>query len=115
MQESVKNMKKLFSVLFFFCLIQSVCYSAPNYDPNNVTTEWDPTYNIQLRNKLEDEFDKKYCKPPVEYTDKYGTFYSKTTCNFPKNGYYKEVLEPYILQSKNMAELPQKRYKTESK
>ena len=95
-------MKKLFSVLFFFCLIQSASYSAPNYDPNNVTTEWDPTYNIQLRNKLKDEYFKRH---NIDDHHMDGGPYA----------YYKEVLEPYILQSKNMSELPQKRYKIESK
>lgn len=52
--------KKLFSVLLFLCLFQCVALSAPNYDPNNVTTEWDPTYNINLRKKLENEFYKRH-------------------------------------------------------
>lgn len=101
-KESVYNMKRLFSVLFLFCLVQSVCYSAPNYDPNNVTTEWDPTYNVQLRNKLEDEFDKRH---NIDDHHMDGGPYA----------YYREVLVPYDLNKKKMKDLPQKQYKIETK
>lgn len=94
--------KKLFSVLLFLCLFQCVALSAPNYDPNNVTTEWDPTYNINLRKKLENEFYKRH------YIDEHHT-------SADVDSYYKEVLEPYIKQSKNISDLPQKQYKIETK
>lgn len=90
-------MKKLFSVLFLFCLIQSVSYSY-----TLEVTEYDPTYNVQLRNKLEDEYFKRH---NIDDHHMDGGPYA----------YYKEVLEPYILQSKNISELPQKHYKIESK
>jgi len=102
--------KKLFSVLLFLCLFQSVVYSY-----TLEVTEWDPTYNTNLRNKLEKEFDSKYCKPPVEYTDENGTFHSDIECLDKMGAYYKEVLEPYIKQSKDISDLPQKHYKIETK
>lgn len=94
--------KKLFSVLLFLCLFQCVALSAPNYDPNNVTTEWDPTYNINLRKKLENEFYKRH------YIDEH-----HTSANV--DSYYKEVLEPYELNKKKWSEVPKKYYKIETK
>ncbi len=107
--------KKLFSVLLFLCLFQCVALSAPNYDPNNVTTEWDPTEDTNLKNKLKDSFYSKYCKPPVEYTDENGTFHSDIECLDKMGAYYKEVLEPYELNKKKWSEVPQKYYKIETK
>ena len=97
MQESIKNMKKLFSVLFLFCLIQSASYSY-----TLEVTEYDPTYNIQLRNKLEDEFDKRH---NIDDHHMDGGPYA----------YYREVLVPYDLNKKKMKDLPQKQYKIETK
>lgn len=76
--------------------------SAPNYDPNNVTTEWNQTEDTKLYNKLENEFYKRH------YIDEH-----HTSANV--DSYYKEVLEPYIKQSKNISDLPQKQYKIETK
>lgn len=89
--------KKLFSVLLFLCLFQSVVYSY-----TLEVTEWDPTYNINLRKKLENEFYKRH------YIDEHHT-------SADVDSYYKEVLEPYIKQSKNISDLPQKQYKIETK
>ncbi len=89
--------KKLFSVLLFMCLFQSVVYSY-----TLEVTEWDPTYNINLRKKLENEFYKRH------YIDEHHT-------SADVDSYYKEVLEPYIKQSKNISDLPQKQYKIETK
>lgn len=89
--------KKLFSVLLFLCLFQSVVYSY-----TLEVTEWDQTYNINLRKKLENEFYKRH------YIDEHHT-------SADVDSYYKEVLEPYIKQSKNISDLPQKQYKIETK
>lgn len=89
--------KKLFSVLLFLCLFQSVVYSY-----TLEVTEWDPTYNINLRKKLDEAYWKKH------YVDEH-------TINGGPDAYYKEVLEPYIKQSKNISDLPQKQYKIETK
>lgn len=102
--------KKLFSVLLFLCLFQSVVYSY-----TLEVTEWDQTEDTNLKNKLKDSFYSKYCKPPVEYTDENGTFISETHCNFPPDGYYKEVLEQYELNKKKWSEVPKKYYKIETK
>ena len=79
------------------CLFQSVVYSY-----TLEVTEWDPTYNINLRKKLENEFYKRH------YIDEHHT-------SADVDSYYKEVLEPYIKQSKNISDLPQKQYKIETK
>lgn len=102
--------KKLFSVLLFMCLFQSVVYSY-----TLEVTEWDQTEDTNLKNKLKDSFYSKYCKTPVEYTDENGTFISETHCNFPPDGYYKEVLEQYELNKKKWSEVPKKYYKIETK
>lgn len=89
--------KKLFSVLLFLCLFQSVVYSY-----TLEVTEWDPTYNTNLRKKLDEAYWKRH------YVDEH-------TINGGPDAYYKEVLEPYIKQSKNISDLPQKQYKIETK
>lgn len=94
--------KKLFSVLLFLCLFQCVALSAPNYDPNNVTTEWDPTEDTQLYKKLDEAYWKNH------YVDEH-------TINGGPDAYYKEVLEPYELNKKKWSEVPKKYYKIETK
>ena len=94
--------KKMFSVLLFLCLFQGVALSAPNYDPNNVTTEWDPTEDTNLKNRLKNEFYKRH------YVDEH-------TINGGPNAYYKEVLEPFELNKKKWSEVPKKYYKIETK
>lgn len=89
--------KKLFSVLLFLCLFQSVVYSY-----TLEVTEWDPTYNINLRKKLENEFYKRH------YIDEHHT-------SADVDSYYKEVLEPYELNKKKWSEVPKKYYKIETK
>ena len=91
---------KTFILFFVFFLISSVGYSAPNYDKNNVTTEWDSSENISLLNKLEKEYDKRHTV-------------DEEHMNGGPEAYYREVLVPYIKQSKNMKELPQKKYTIE--
>lgn len=89
--------KKLFSVLLFLCLFQSVVYSY-----TLEVTEWDQTEDTKLYNKLENEFYIRH------YIDEHHT-------SAGVDSYYKEVLEPYIKQSKNISDLPQKQYKIETK
>lgn len=93
-------MKKVFILFFVFFSISSVGYSAPNYDKNNVTTEWDPSENIAFRNKLEKEYWKKH------YVD-------EETINGGPEAYYREVLVPYSLNKKKMEDLPKRYYKIE--
>lgn len=89
--------KKLFSVLLFLCLFQSVVYSY-----TLEVTEWDQTEDTKLYNKLENEFYKRH------YIDEH-----HTSANV--DSYYKEVLEPYELNKKKWAEVPKKYYKIETK
>jgi len=88
-------MKRLFILFFVFCFISSV---ANSYTIE--VTEWDPSENIALRNKLEDEYWKRH------YVD-------EETINGGPEAYYNEVLEPYILKSKNMKDLPQRKFRIE--
>lgn len=88
-------MKKAFILFFVFYFISSVAHSY-----TIEVTEWDPSENIALRNKLEDEFDKRH------YVD-------EETINAGPEAYYNEVLEPYIINKKNMEDLPQKKFRIE--
>ena len=88
-------MKKAFILFFVFCFVSSVAHSY-----TIEVTEWDPSENIALRNKLEDEFDKRH------YVD-------EEHMNGGPEAYYNEVLEPYILKSKKMEDWPKRYYKIE--
>ena len=89
--------KKLFSVLLFMCLFQSVVYSY-----TLEVTEWDQTEDTNLKNRLKNEFYKRH------YIDQHHT-------SADVDSYYKEVLEPYELNKKKWAEVPKKYYKIETK
>ena len=93
-------MKRLFILFLAIYFISSVVYSEPYYDKNNITVEYDPAYNVALRQKLEDEYWKRH------YVD-------EETINGGPEAYYNEVLEPYILKSKNMKDLPQRKFRIE--
>ena len=93
-------MKRFFILFFVFYFISSVVYSEPYYDKNNITIEYDPAYNVALRNKLEDEFDKRH------YVD-------GEHMNGGPEAYYREVLVPYSLNKKKMEDLPKRYYKIE--
>ena len=82
--------KRFLLVLFLFFMTSSVCFSAPNYDPNLKPIVYDVSYNVALRNKLEDDFHKKYA-PKVTVTKDTVTY----TYNYPPNAYAREVIEPY--------------------
>jgi len=88
-------MKRFFILFFVFYFISSAAY------PYTIeVTEWDPSENIALRNKLENEFDKRH-------------YVNEEHMNGGPEAYYNEVLEPYILKSKNMKDLPQRKFRIE--
>ena len=93
-------MKRIFVLLFVFYLFTQAGYSAPNYDKNNITTEWDPAENIALRNKLEEEYYKRHT-------------IDEHHMNGGPEAYYREVLVPYCLNKKKMEDLPKRYYKIE--
>ena len=88
-------MKRLFVLFFIFTLLSSVAYSY-----TLEVTEWDPSENIALLNKLEKEYWKKH------YVD-------EETINGGPEAYYREVLVPYDLNKKKMEDLPKRYYKIE--
>ena len=83
-------MKNLAIFILFIFITSTCCFSAPVDDQKGKTIIYDVTYNVNLRNKLENDFDKKYC---VEYDDHW-------ECNYPDDAYYREVLEPYAKMKK---------------
>ena len=88
-------MKRFFILFFVFYFISSAAY------PYTIeVTEWDPSENIALRNKLEDEFDKRH------YVD-------EEHMNGGPEAYYREVLVPYDLNKKKTEDLPKRYYKIE--
>lgn len=93
-------MKRFFILFLAIYFISSVAYSEPYYDKNNITIEYDPAYNVALRNKLEAEFDKRH------YVDEH-------TISAGPEAYYREVLVPYDLNKKKMEDLPKRYYKIE--
>lgn len=90
-------MKKLFAILFILCLTANITLAAPNYDPNFKGITYDDSYNVALRNRLEQQFDKKYYKG--EYIDKDGNLVG--VYDYPTGAYAREVLKPYIEQKIN--------------
>jgi hypothetical protein len=69
-----------------------MAFSMPGFDPNdNEPIIYDVSYNINLRNKLEADYDKKYTKKIDDY------HYVDTA---PLNAYYWEVQVPYDLNKK---------------
>jgi len=93
-------MKRFFILFLAIYFISSVVYSEPYYDKNNITIEYDPAYNVALRQKLEDEYWKRH------YVD-------EETINGGPEAYYREVLVPYDLNKKKMEDLPKRYYKIE--
>ncbi len=85
----MRNILLLISFIFVFTLSVS---AMPNYDPNQEPIVYDVSYNIALRNKLEDDFHKKYTK---EITP---TYFIDTS---PMGAYYWEVIVPYDRQKQN--------------
>lgn len=83
--------KKLLLVLVLFFMTSAVCLSAPNYDPNKKPVIYDSSYNIALRKKLEDDYDKKYAT-----CDDKGCVY-----NAPLGAYGREVQYQYDINKKN--------------
>ena len=84
-------MKKI-CVLFVLVLLSvSVlpAVSAPNYDERGgAYIIWDPDgYNAKLAGKLQDDFDKKYCK---RITPDF------TECNYPDGAISQEITGPYL-------------------
>lgn len=91
-------MRKLLYLLCLLVFTSGLVYSAPNYDPNYKTVTYDQEqYNIKLRNKLEDDFDKKYIKSVVK--DKEGNI--TINFNYPEGAYQREVLDKYYELKKN--------------
>lgn len=84
-------MRKLLPIIFVFCLTANITLAAPNYDPNFKGVTYDTSYNIALRNRLEQQFDKKYYKG--EYIDKDGNLVG--VYDYPTGAYAREVSQPY--------------------
>ncbi len=86
----MKNWYFLFLILFF--MSSSSVLAMPDYDKNdNTPIIYDVTYNVNLRNKLEDDYHKKYT---VKVDDNH---YLDTA---PMDAYEKEVVIPYALNKK---------------
>lgn len=81
-------MRIFLSVLVFF-ITSNMVLSAPNYDPSLKPIVYDVSDDIALRNKLEDNFYKKYVKKIDD------THYVDTS---PLDAYYWEVQVPYDLR-----------------
>ena len=79
-------MRKLFTILFILCLTANITLAAPNYDPNKKWVNYDMSYNVELRNRLEQQYHDK-C------TIKYSETYSADICDM--NAYTREVVIPY--------------------
>ena len=84
--------KRFLLVLFLFFITSSVCFAVPDTIQKGEPTFviYDVSYNVALRNKLEDDFHKKYA-PKVTVTKDTVTY----TYNYPQGAYAREVLEPY--------------------
>lgn len=79
-------------IAFIFFMTSSSVLAMPDYDKNdNTPIVYDVTYNVNLRNKLEDDYHKKYT---VKVDDKH---YLDTA---PMGAYYQEVQVPYDLNKK---------------
>lgn len=85
-------MKQIFVLALIAVLSANIALAAPNYDPNFKGHTYDNSYNIALRNKLEDEYHKKYT---VKIDD---THYLDTS---PLGAYGREVLKPFYEQQIN--------------
>lgn len=88
-------MKRYILTIAILIMLAPSTLSAPNYDPNHKCTTYDVSYNIALRNKLENDFQKKYFVKEVVTKDSVEMVYS-----YPTDAYYEEVLKPYCLQKK---------------
>ena len=85
----MRNVLLLISFIFVFTLSVS---AMPNYDPNQEPIVYDVSYNVALRKKLEDAYDKKYIKEvsPNNLID-----------TSQVGAYYWEVIVPYDRQKQN--------------
>lgn len=87
--ECMKNSFLLIAFIFF--MSSSSVLAMPDYDKNdNTPIIYDVTYNVNLRNKLEADFDKKYLVREGNksiYTSKF-------------EAYEREVVIPYALNKK---------------
>lgn len=86
-------MKKVLLLLIAIFMTSSVCFSAPNYDPNMKVKIYDDSKNDALYEKLLDNFNKKY---PAKVTVKKDEILYEV--NYPMNAYRDEVITPYDLQ-----------------
>ena len=87
-----KDMKNTFLILSLLILFCNPVFAVPDTIQKGrpTVTYWDNSYNIQLRQKLESDYQKKY--PPVVTKTKDCTTY---TYNDPFGAYEKEVIIPY--------------------
>lgn len=85
-------MKRILITSLAIFLTANISFCAPNYDPNFKGHTYDNSYNIALRNKLEDEYHKKYTVKidDTHYLDK-----------SPEGAYGREVLKPFYAQQIN--------------
>ena len=80
--------KRFLLALFLFFMTSSVCFSVPDTIQKGEPTFviYDVSYNVALRNKLEDDFHKKYTVKIDEH---------KYVDTSPMGAYAREVIEPY--------------------
>ena len=88
-----KDMKNTFLILSLLILFCSPVLAVPDTIQKGrpTVTYWENSYNIQLRQKLESDYQKKY--PPVVTKTKDCTTYAYY--NRPLGSYGKEVIGPY--------------------
>ena len=84
-------MNKLFAILFIFCLTANIAFAAPNYDPNKKWVNYDMSYNVALRNHLEEQFEKKH----FLYEEDKGNGYTIRHYDTMPGDYAREVEVPY--------------------
>ena len=83
----MKRFLSLLTVLFIFSPIISL--SAPNYNPNIKPCVYDTSYNVELFNRLDKEYDEK-CH--VQVTPTLG----ENICG--TDSYYRMVMQPFARQ-----------------
>ena len=87
-------MKKLIIISLLF-ISSSFAYSDPYYDPNHKTVVYDTTYNDELFNYLDKEYDKK-CHRQISETER------ENICGV--NSYGDMVYQKYFNTNKTMEE-----------
>ena len=89
-------MKKFVVILIvLFVITPIISLSAPNYDPNYKGYVYDVTYDVELYNYLDKEYDKK-CYVQITPT------LSENICG--TDSYYRMVMQPYAHIKKTMEE-----------